>query len=379
MESEYLDPLDSGVAVRRLNHVPIYLLVAVFCIIIAVVFWAANNKNKETAQAPDDHGTSADGQAQLAAGDRHGYVPAEATPTPYVAPTPMPTATPVSTPNEAEKKARVAAFYTALGSRPFVADPIITQSDQAKSENIRMNNIDAPVPAGIPDLGNPNSLSNYAGAKDRWKTNTFLEKPVTPYIIRTGWVIPCILLSAMESELPGFITAQVAQDVYDTPTGRHLLIPKGSKTIGEYSSAIAYGQSRIFIAWERIIYPDGSALDIGAMPGVDGQGESGFHDTVDNHYLRVFGSALLMSAITGGIALSQPNYQNQSAPNASSTLSSALGQSLGQATSQLLEKNLSIPPTLKIRQGYRFNITCVKDLTFAKPYVVPNYTRNSKP
>jgi type IV secretion system protein VirB10 len=142
--------------------------------------------------------------------------------------------------------------------------------------------------------------------------------------------------------------------------------------IGEYANSIAYGQARIFVAWQRIIFPNGNTLDIGAMPGADGQGETGFHDQVDNHFLRIFGSALLMSAITGGISLSQPNFQNQS-PNAGSTLSSALGQQLGSATSALLEKNLSIPPTLKIRQGFNFNIVVVKDLTFERPYVVPSY------
>jgi len=177
----------------------------------------------------------------------------------------------------------------------------------------------------------------------------------------------------MESELPGTITAQVAQDVYDTPTGKYLLIPQGSKLFGEYANAIEYGQSRIFVAWQRIIFPNGDALDIGAMPGADAQGEAGFHDQVNNHFLRVFGSALLMSAITGGISLSQPNQNNESAPNAGSVLSAALGQQLGAATSALLERNLSIPPTLKIRQAYSFNVVVVKDLTFERPYVVPNY------
>src|SRR6202048_3611322 len=105
---------------------------------------------------------------------------------------------------------------------------------------------------------------------------------------RTGWVIPALLLTAMESELPGTITAQVSEDVYDTPTGNYLLIPQGSRLVGEYRNAVRYRQSRIFFAWQRIIYPDGSALDIGAMPGADEQGQGGFNDKVDNHFLRIF-------------------------------------------------------------------------------------------
>ena len=120
-----------------------------------------------------------------------------------------------------------------------------------------------------------------------------------------------------------------------------------------------------------------SGLDIGAMPGADAVGEAGFHDLVDNHFLRLFGSALLMSAITAGITYSQDqghnNNYNGSPPRAGDVLSAGLGQQLGAATSALLEKNLSIPPTLKIRQGYGFNVAVVKDLVFERPYVVPNY------
>jgi type IV secretion system protein VirB10 len=178
----------------------------------------------------------------------------------------------------------------------------------------------------------------------------------------------------MESELPGAITAQVSQDVYDTPTGNFLLIPQGSRLVGAYSNAVQYGQARIFVAWQRIIYPDGSALDIGAMPGADEQGESGFRDQVNNHFVRIFGSALLMSVVTGGITISQPQSTNSNSTHLSTqdALGAALGQQLGQATSDMLEKNLSIAPTLKIRPGYRFNIMVVKDLTLDRPYVVGN-------
>ena len=99
--------------------------------------------------------------------------------------------------------------------------------------------------------------------------------------------------------------AQVAQNVYDTPTGRYLLIPQGARLVGRYASDVAYGQSRVLVAWQRLVFPDGKALDIGAMPGADSAGYAGFTDRVNHHYLRVFGSALLMSAVVAGITLSQ--------------------------------------------------------------------------
>ncbi|MNR14979.1 Type IV secretion system protein virB10 [compost metagenome] len=158
--------------------------------------------------------------------------------------------------------------------------------------------------------------------------------------------------------------------MYDTPTGRHLLLPQGSRLVGSYSSDVAFGQSRVLVAWQRIVFPDGKAMDIGSMPGADQAGYSGFKDKVNNHYFRLFGSALLMSAVTAGVALSQEqdNSGFGTETTASSAMSEALGQQLGQVTAQLISKNLNIAPTLEIRPGFRFNVIVTKDLTFSKPY-----------
>ena len=113
-------------------------------------------------------------------------------------------------------------------------------------------------------------------------------------------------------------------------------------------------------------------MDIGAMPGADSAGFAGFHDDVNNHYIRLFAGAFLMSGVTAGIALSQDRDRGAgvfgSRPTASSALSEALGQQLGQVTAQLISRNLSIAPTLEIRPGYRFNVVVTKDMTFSKPY-----------
>jgi type IV secretion system protein TrbI len=371
------------VGVRRLNHIPLYIIGALSCVVLVLVAMVAIEKGKPMPRSPVDHGGGTDVYAQQIAGDRVGYLPAIRTPTPAPITPPVARPTPAATPDDTELKARRAALYQALFAQTAVPDNLFEKQSSQQTKVVKADPVEPP-PSDINQLGpnfptpaptppNPNALSTYSGPKDRWSLNTRLEKPPTPYILRTGWVIPALLLTGMESELPGTVIAQVSQDVYDTPLGRYLLIPQGSRLVGEYANAIEYGQSRIFVAWQRIIFPNGDALDIGAMPGADGQGEAGFPDTVNNHFLRMFGSALLMSAITGGISLSQPNQNNESAPNAGSTLSAALGQQLGAATSALLERNLSIPPTLKIRQAYSFNVVVVKDLTFDRPYVVPNY------
>ena len=216
-----------------------------------------------------------------------------------------------------------------------------------------------------------NNINQYAnnGQGDRWRLDSKPEPPHSPYELRAGFVIPGTLISGVNSQLPGQIMAQTSQDVFDTATGKHKLFPQGSRLVGTYSSEVAYGQARVLVAWQRIVFPDGKAMDIGAMPGADGAGYAGFKDQVDNHYVRIFGSALLMSAITAGVAYSQQNQNTGSmnAPNAQSTLSSALGQQLGQATVQMITKNMNIAPTLEIRPGYRFNILVTKDLTLSKP------------
>lgn len=219
-----------------------------------------------------------------------------------------------------------------------------------------------------PTLLNLNASTNNT-KEDRWTLNSKLEAPHSAYEIRSGFVIPGTMISGINSELPGQLTAQVAQNVYDTPTGSHLLIPQGSRLVGQYSSDVAFGQSRVLIAWQRIIFPDGKAMDIGDMPGTDSAGYSGFNDLVNNHYFRIFGSALLMSAVTAGITLSQERDNDfGDSVTASQAMSEALGQQLGNVTSQLIAKNMNIAPTLEIRPGYRFNIIVTKDMNFSKPY-----------
>lgn len=212
---------------------------------------------------------------------------------------------------------------------------------------------------------------------DRWKMESDIQAPRSPYELRAGFVIPATLISGINSDLPGQIVAQVSQNVYDTATGKYRLIPQGSRLVGAYSSNVAYGQSRVLVAWQRIVFPDGKALDIGSMPGSDGAGYAGLNDQVNNHYVRVFGSALLMSGVIAGVTYSQNQNQSNQSGNqqqtASGALSEALGQSLGMAMVQMISKNLNISPTLEIRPGFRFNVVVVKDLTFSKPYASFDY------
>lgn len=217
----------------------------------------------------------------------------------------------------------------------------------------------------------PQTLGGEENAS-RWHLNSRLESPNSRFELRAGSVIPGVMVSGISSELPGQIIGQISQNVYDTATGKYLLIPQGTKLIGLYSSDVSFGQNSVLVAWQRLVFPDGKAWDLGSMPGADSAGYAGFRDQVDHHYARIYGSALLMSGIVAGITYSQNTNQTNpygyNQPTAGSVLSQALGQQLGEVTSQMVSKNLNVSPTINVRPGYRFNIIVIKDLTFKSPY-----------
>lgn len=186
-----------------------------------------------------------------------------------------------------------------------------------------------------------------------------------------GDILPAVLDSAINSELPGPIMGHVAQPVYSSTGTHELLVPPGTKIFGEYSADVVFGQNRLLVAWQLLRFPDGSTLDIGAMPGTDGVGRAGFEDQVDNHFFRLFGSALLLSLVTTGATMAQnpgTGSANSDRMSVSGAMSQALGVQLGQVTAQLLQKNLNVAPTLDIRSGFRFNIVVTKKVSFARSY-----------
>ncbi|MGJ0492651.1 TrbI/VirB10 family protein [Methylobacter sp.] len=269
--------------------------------------------------------------------------------------------------NDAQKEDPTTAFKRRLAFIRSIGPGGGTTSGSSTPSLLQTSTDDADTTAG----GSGNSYSQFAGGEgDRWELGSKTEAPRSQYELRAGFVVPATLISGINSDLPGQIMAQVAQNVYDTPIGKYLLIPQGSRLVGTYSSDVAYGQARVLVAWQRIVFPDGKALDIGAMPGGDSAGYAGFNDLENHHYFRLFGSALLMSAVTAATSYSQRQDQGTvfGRQDAGTALSEALGQQLGQVTAQLIAKNMNIAPTLEIRPGYRFNVIVTKDMTFSKPY-----------
>ncbi|OCS38181.1 TrbI/VirB10 family protein [Campylobacter fetus] len=187
------------------------------------------------------------------------------------------------------------------------------------------------------------------------------QKPFREFELKAGWIIPAVLITGINSDLPGEILAQISQNIYDTASGKHLLIPQGSKVVGSYSSNIVYGQKRILVAWNKVIFPSGDTLNLSNMQGTSTDGYSGFKDKVNNHYFRIFGSALLLSSITAGISLANKSDGHQTETASDKAMSAAINQ-IGQVASEMIRKNMNIAPTLEIRPGYKFNIFVTKDI-----------------
>ena len=193
------------------------------------------------------------------------------------------------------------------------------------------------------------------------------------YEVKAGWDIPATLEQEMNSDLPGDVRGIVRENVYDTATGRYLLIPQGARVIGSYNSRVAYGQKGLQVVWTRLIYPDGSSINLGGLNGQDVRGQSGFRDKVDNHYGKLIAIAAVTSIFAAGVELSQRQNNAGSGtiyaqPTVNQTISASVGQQIGQLGSSLAQKQLNIQPTITIPIGYRFTIRVRKDLIFDAPY-----------
>jgi len=195
-------------------------------------------------------------------------------------------------------------------------------------------------------------------------------KPLTPYTITAGTILPATLVTGMNSDLPGSIQARVSQNVYDTVTGNYLLVPQGSVLNGVYDSNVSYGQTRVMMVWQSITFPNGNTVNLGGMPGADLQGYMGIQDQVDNHYWKVFSSAALFSVFGAASQLTQSGSSGggNGGPSNSQIVYAAVGQQLTQTAQQYLQKDLNIQPTLKIRPGANFQVYVTRNLSLNSAY-----------
>jgi len=195
-----------------------------------------------------------------------------------------------------------------------------------------------------------------------------VRSPRTPYEIKTGTLITGAMISAANSDLPGDIVAQVTKNVYDTASGRYVLIPQGTKLFGKYDAYTQLGQERLVIVWDRLIFEDGQTLDIGGMQGYDQRGLSGFKDKVRTHFFKTLANAFLISVVNASGEALVDEASKAGGSNITLNLAQDFSDTTSNAFNEYLLNRLKIKPTLEIRAGYRFNIVVSRDIAFQRPF-----------
>ncbi len=342
--------LEPKLKIKRLNRLAILLVAAVGILVLWVIYFALNTQPRVSGQAQKTRPMLQGERLALDRLEQMARENAEPPPSPVHALNLQPSASPPS-PEFRRALQRLAIAHDAkvvpsgFDVRPRQSgEP--DEPDELKLEPLP--NLETPVAsAAIP---NPPPA-------------TPIAEPASPWSLQQGTLIPAILSAGIHSELPGQTTAIVRHDVFDTTTGQHLLIPQGSRLLGSYDHEVVWGQRRVLVAWNRILFPDGRSIQLGAMPGTDLAAMSGLHDQVNNHLVRTFGSALLLSAISAGTQLSQPQESaDGGAPSARQVLSAAMGQELGRTATEVTRRNLDVRPTLVVRPGYLFHVEVTEDL-----------------
>ncbi len=189
--------------------------------------------------------------------------------------------------------------------------------------------------------------------------------PASPYVLQAGAVIPAALITGIRSDLPGQITAQVTEHIYDSPTGRILLVPQGTRIIGQYSNDVGFGQRRVLLVWNRLIFPNGRSIVLERQPGTDTQGYAGLEDGVDYHWWDLAKAAGLSTLLAVGaeLAVDDDDRLLRAIRNGGQDTINDAGQ-------QIVRRQLNVAPTLTIRPGFPVRVIVTRDLVL-EPYGAP--------
>ena len=194
-----------------------------------------------------------------------------------------------------------------------------------------------------------------------------IETPRSPHQLMAGTIIAAALSTAINSDLPGQVIADVTENIYDTVTGRFLLVPQGSRLLGQYDSQVAFGQRRVLLVWTRIVMPDGSSIVLDHIPGADTEGQAGLEDRVNWHWGKVFAGAAVSTLIGTTAELANPDRGIGQGSTVVVASRQSLQESVNQIGQEITRRNLDIQPTLQIRPGFRVRAIINKDLIL-RPY-----------
>ncbi len=197
--------------------------------------------------------------------------------------------------------------------------------------------------------------------------NDSLHAPKSKYQILAGTMIPGVLLTALNSDLPGYIEGQVTQNIYDNVSGDYLLVPQFTRVIGRFDSKITYGQERVLVVWQRLIFPNGKSISIEAMAGTDADGTSGLSSDVDNHIWTTLVPGIVLGSVLGAGAQVAAGTINTQQADFGQLAAAGSAKNINEAGQEITQRNLAIQPTLRKAPGERFSIFCHKDITL-EPY-----------
>ena len=287
----------------------------------------------------------------------------------------------IAHPGDAEDAARSSVFFRS--SSATKAAPATT-SAAIQPEPTSSNQAFNPTATASTQPTDPTAAQNRQDQKEAFLTNggdtvtrnsASLQLPASPYQVTAGTIIPAALVTGINSDLPGQVIANVSEAVYDTATGRFLLIPQGSRLIGRYDSQVSFGQRRVLLVWTRLILPDTSSISLDRLPGIDPAGNAGLEDGVDWHWDRILAGAALSTLLGVGAELAAPNNSGSTGGVTVAVRQSAQ-DTVNQVGQEITKRNASIQPTLTIRPGFPMRVMVNKDLIL-RPYQPLFFQRGS--
>ncbi|MER9435841.1 TrbI/VirB10 family protein [Mesorhizobium sp. M0618] len=265
--------------------------------------------------------------------------------------------------------ARVAKLFTDTNAR---GNPV---RQDTGAGNIVADTMSGLIPPTEPSALDPGSAQNMQDRKlafvdtapdRRTVSPDRLVDKASPYVVQAGTIIPAALITGIRSDLPGQITAQVTENVYDSPSGSYMLIPQGARLIGKYDSQVAFGQSRVLLVWNRLIMPDGTSIVLERQQGADTEGFSGLEDEIDHHWGQLFRAAALSTLLGVGTSLGSNNNESDIAK----AIRESTQNSMSNIGQQIVGRQLDVQPTLTIRPGFPVRVIVNRDIVLA-PYAAP--------
>jgi len=255
---------------------------------------------------------------------------------------------------------RAAAARTAARASPVLVQ-LAQGAARAEQASVSQSAADAGVGTAItaaPVPANQQHKLDFARPADGDLNLHALQPAASPWMLSAGTVIPASLITGLNSDLPGMVLAQVTENVRDSATGRTVLVPRGARLLGRYDSVVAYGQRRALVVWTRIVFPDGSWVDLDNMPATDAAGYSGVRDGLDSHSWQLLKGIALSTLLGVGTQLSL----GRSESDLVRAIRESTQQNAAHAGDQITSRNLDVQPTITVRPGWLVRALVNRDL-----------------